>query len=85
MRRDSLSEITDEDLAHYAATEAVRALSKAEEYMHNMDMESVWEFFGDLDGKYQTQLMEAIRDEDEHELGSVFMEALREHAKDATR
>lgn len=75
---------SEEDLAHYADTERVRALTKAEEYMQNMDMEDIWEFFSDLGGKYQSALLEAIRLEDDMEAGSVFMEALREHAKRAT-
>jgi len=81
MKREDIS---DEDLDHYADTERDRALSKAEAYMHNMTIDDVWEFFGDLDGKYQSELMQAIRDEDDFEVGSVFMEALRKHAKDAT-
>ena len=77
-------EYSDEDLAHYADCERDRALSKAEEYMHNMDMADVWEFFGDLGGRHQSELLQAIRDEDESEVGAVFMEALREHAKGIT-
>lgn len=67
------------DLRKYEA-EQDRAITQ-EEFINQMTMADIWYFFGDISGAAQSALIKAIRDQDEHEVGAIFMQALREYAE----
>lgn len=75
-----MNDMDPEWAAHCAETH-VDHPTRQEEYIDQMDMKEIWYFFGDISGAAQSALIQAIRDQDELEIGSVFMQALREYAE----